>query len=153
MQVHAPPRPSCRSHALPPDILTFFPKQPVIFPVLSCRCFSAPASPYNVSHHTAEEFYSFDAKYNIPESKTIIPADISKEQIEQIQNLAIKAEEETVSLNALLTNVLASYVGFGTQFKQTTANWQTLENKTLAVKTTAKVHNLRDYQNPAVVNG
>lgn len=69
------------------------------------------------------------------------------------QNLAIKAEEETVSLNALLTNVLASYVGFGTQFKQTTANWQTLENKTLAVKTTAKVHNLRDYQNPAVVNG
>ncbi len=40
---------------------------------------------------SAEEFYSFDAKYNIPESKTIIPADISKEQIEQIQNLAIKA--------------------------------------------------------------
>lgn len=26
---------------------------------------------------SAEEFYSFDAKYNIPESKTIIPADIS----------------------------------------------------------------------------
>lgn len=40
---------------------------------------------------SAEEFYSFDAKYNIPESKTIIPADISKKQIEQIQNLAIKA--------------------------------------------------------------
>ena len=40
---------------------------------------------------SAEEFYSFDAKYNIPESKTIIPADISKEQIEQIQKLAIRA--------------------------------------------------------------
>ena len=40
---------------------------------------------------SAEEFYSFDAKYNIPESKTIITADISKEQIEQIQKLAIRA--------------------------------------------------------------
>ena len=40
---------------------------------------------------SAEEFYSFDAKYNIPESNTIIPADISKEQIEQIQKLAIRA--------------------------------------------------------------
>ena len=40
---------------------------------------------------SAEEFYSFDAKYNIPESRTIIPADISKEQIEQIQKLAIRA--------------------------------------------------------------
>ena len=40
---------------------------------------------------SAEEFYSFDARYNIPESKTIIPADISKEQIEQIQKLAIRA--------------------------------------------------------------
>lgn len=40
---------------------------------------------------SAEEFYSFDAKYNIPESKIIIPADISKEQIEQIQKLAIRA--------------------------------------------------------------
>jgi len=29
----------------------------------------------------AEEFYSFDAKYNIPESKTKIPADIENEQI------------------------------------------------------------------------
>ena len=38
-----------------------------------------------------EDTEKFDAKYNIPESKTIIPADISKEQIEQIQNLAIKA--------------------------------------------------------------
>ena len=26
----------------------------------------------------AEEFYSFDAKYNIPESKTIIPANIEE---------------------------------------------------------------------------
>lgn len=40
---------------------------------------------------SAEGFYSFDAKYNIPESKTIIPADMPNEQIEQIQKLAIKA--------------------------------------------------------------
>ena len=40
---------------------------------------------------SAEEFYSFDAKYNIPESKTIIPANIEKEQIEEIRKLAIKA--------------------------------------------------------------
>ena len=40
---------------------------------------------------SAEEFYSFDAKYNIPESKTIIPADISKVEIEQIHKLAIRA--------------------------------------------------------------
>ncbi len=40
---------------------------------------------------SAEEFYSFDAKYNIPESKTIIPANIDKEKIEEVKKLAIKA--------------------------------------------------------------
>ena len=40
---------------------------------------------------SAEEFYSFDAKYNIPESKTIIPARISEEKIREINELAIKA--------------------------------------------------------------
>ena len=40
---------------------------------------------------SAEDFYSFDSKYNIPESKTVIPAEIKKEQIKQIQELAIKA--------------------------------------------------------------
>lgn len=39
----------------------------------------------------AKEFYSFDAKYNMPESKTIIPAEITKEQIEEIRNLAVRA--------------------------------------------------------------
>ena len=40
---------------------------------------------------SAKEFYSFDAKYNIPESKTIIPANIDKEKIEEVKKLAIKA--------------------------------------------------------------
>lgn len=40
---------------------------------------------------SAEEFYSFDAKYNIPESKTIIPATIDEKLIEEIRKLAIKA--------------------------------------------------------------
>ncbi len=40
---------------------------------------------------SAEDFYSFDAKYNIPESKTVIPADISEQQIEEIRMLAVKA--------------------------------------------------------------
>lgn len=40
---------------------------------------------------SAEEFYSFDAKYNMPESKTVIPANIKKEQIEEIRKLAVKA--------------------------------------------------------------
>ncbi len=40
---------------------------------------------------SAEEFYSFDAKYNIPESKTIIPAIIEKNQIEEVRKLAAKA--------------------------------------------------------------
>ena len=40
---------------------------------------------------SAEEFYSFDAKYNIPESRTVIPAEIEQEQIEEIRKLAIKA--------------------------------------------------------------
>lgn len=40
---------------------------------------------------SAEEFYSFDAKYNIPESKTIIPAKNTEEQIEEIRKLAVKA--------------------------------------------------------------
>ena len=40
---------------------------------------------------SAEEFYSFDAKYKIQESKTIIPANISEEESERIRKLAIKA--------------------------------------------------------------
>ena len=39
----------------------------------------------------AEEFYSFDAKYNMPKSQTIIPAQIENKKIEEIRNLAIKA--------------------------------------------------------------
>lgn len=40
---------------------------------------------------SAEEFYSFDAKYNIPESKTVIPANIEESQIEEIRELAVRA--------------------------------------------------------------
>ena len=40
---------------------------------------------------SVEEFYSFDAKYNIPESKTVIPAKIEKDKIEEVRKLAIKA--------------------------------------------------------------
>ena len=39
----------------------------------------------------ADEFYSYDAKYNNQESKTLIPADISKEKSDEIQKLAVKA--------------------------------------------------------------
>ena len=39
----------------------------------------------------ADTFYSFDAKYNNQESKTIIPADISYEKQEEIRKYAIKA--------------------------------------------------------------
>ena len=40
---------------------------------------------------SADEFYSYDAKYNNKESKTIIPAEISTEKSLEIQELAIKA--------------------------------------------------------------
>ena len=40
---------------------------------------------------SGEEFYSFDAKYNIPDSKTIVPANIEQKQIEEINKMAIKA--------------------------------------------------------------
>lgn len=40
---------------------------------------------------SAEDFYSFDAKYNNSDSKTQIPANISKEKQEEIRTLAIKA--------------------------------------------------------------
>ena len=40
---------------------------------------------------SAEEFYSYDAKYNNNESRTDIPANITKEKSEEIRNLAIKA--------------------------------------------------------------
>ena len=40
---------------------------------------------------SAEEFYSFDAKYNIQESKTIIPAEIEEIKMEEIKKLAVKA--------------------------------------------------------------
>lgn len=39
---------------------------------------------------SAEEFYSFDAKYKIAESKTVIPANISEEIANTVRALAIK---------------------------------------------------------------
>lgn len=40
---------------------------------------------------SAEEFYTYDAKYNNAESKTRIPAQISEEKIEEIRRTAVKA--------------------------------------------------------------
>ena len=40
---------------------------------------------------SAEDFYSYDAKYTNKESKTLIPADLPAEKIEEIRKLAIKA--------------------------------------------------------------
>ncbi|MBQ6992702.1 MAG: D-alanine--D-alanine ligase [Clostridia bacterium] len=40
---------------------------------------------------SAEEFYSFDAKYKNKESKTIIPATLSQELTEKVRHLAVKA--------------------------------------------------------------
>lgn len=40
---------------------------------------------------SGDEFYSYDAKYLSNSSKTLIPADLSKQKIEEIKNLAIKA--------------------------------------------------------------
>lgn len=39
---------------------------------------------------SAEEFYGYDAKYNNPESKTVIPADISEEISNKIKEISIK---------------------------------------------------------------
>lgn len=39
----------------------------------------------------ADVFYSFDAKYKNEESKTVIPAEISNEVIEEIRKIAVKA--------------------------------------------------------------
>ena len=39
----------------------------------------------------AEDFYTYDAKYNNSESKTVIPASIPEETIEEIKRLAVKA--------------------------------------------------------------
>lgn len=40
---------------------------------------------------SAEDFYTYDAKYNNTESKTVIPADIPKDVIDKIKRIAIKA--------------------------------------------------------------
>ena len=40
---------------------------------------------------SAEEFYSYDSKYENENSKTIIPADIDKEVSDKIKKLAVKA--------------------------------------------------------------
>ncbi len=40
---------------------------------------------------SAEEYYSFDAKYNMLDSKTIIPANIDESKIQEIKKLAVKA--------------------------------------------------------------
>jgi len=40
---------------------------------------------------SAEDFYSFDAKYKNEESKTVIPADITEQKKEEIRKLAVKA--------------------------------------------------------------
>lgn len=39
----------------------------------------------------ADEFYSYDAKYKNGESKTIIPAEITKNQREEVRKIAKKA--------------------------------------------------------------
>ena len=39
---------------------------------------------------SAAEFYDYEAKYNNPESKTAIPANLSQEKIDEIRNIAIK---------------------------------------------------------------
>ncbi len=39
----------------------------------------------------AAEFYDFDAKYNNPESKTLIPADLPKEKRDEVRAAALKA--------------------------------------------------------------
>ena len=39
----------------------------------------------------AAEFYDFDAKYNNPQSETVIPANIPVEKREEVKHLAIKA--------------------------------------------------------------
>lgn len=40
---------------------------------------------------SADEFYSYDAKYNNQDSKTLIPAEIDDKKSEEIQRLAVKA--------------------------------------------------------------
>ena len=40
---------------------------------------------------SAEDFYSFNAKYENKNSKTKIPANIEKDKIEEVRKLAIKA--------------------------------------------------------------
>ena len=40
---------------------------------------------------SAEDFYTYDAKYNNSESKTVIPASIPEETIEEIKRFAVKA--------------------------------------------------------------
>ena len=40
---------------------------------------------------SAEDYYTYDAKYNNIESKTVIPANIPKEVIDEIKRIAIKA--------------------------------------------------------------
>lgn len=40
---------------------------------------------------SAEDFYTFDAKYENQNSKTVIPASITQKQSEEIRNLAVKA--------------------------------------------------------------
>ena len=40
---------------------------------------------------SADEFYSYDAKYNMQESKTIIPANITEQQETEIRHQAIRA--------------------------------------------------------------
>lgn len=40
---------------------------------------------------SSDEFYSYDAKYKSKESKTLIPAKISAEKLEEIRKLAVKA--------------------------------------------------------------
>ena len=40
---------------------------------------------------SAEDFYTFEAKYQNAASRTVIPAEISKEKLEEIQALATKA--------------------------------------------------------------
>lgn len=63
----------------------------------------------------ADEFYSYDAKYNNQESKTLIPANIAKENLMKLKDLQLKLlrllmEKDYQELISLLKMELNKYI-------------------------------------------
>lgn len=81
---------------------------------------------------TLSEMYAEQGKV-FPEPQTVTSTEYSGRVTLRLprslhETIAESAENEGISLNSLISNVLAAYTGFGMGFKKTIENWHDLQS-------------------------